>query len=132
MKRYFLISITTFIFLNSGAFDACSYGRPFELRTEHDGVDLCPVLESTDSNYYVMPEVGQRATLTFPVPPIRPGLERTIFAKVSGYYDMHLDSKGTPQSEVVARINSEPGYVTKFALQEYFKWRKEQLAESEK
>ncbi|KPL19637.1 MAG: hypothetical protein AMJ92_02510 [candidate division Zixibacteria bacterium SM23_81] len=129
---------TGFWQLNSFAVDY-SQDVPFEFHdisassaTGHDGVDLRSVLESTDANYYVMPEVGQRAYLTFPVPPPKLNSERTVFAKVSGYYDMHLNASGKPKSEIVHRILSEPGYVTKFALQEYFKWRSDQLEKAEK
>jgi hypothetical protein len=97
----------------------------------HDGADLRATLGASDGDYYVMPEVGQVAHLTFSVPPRQPGLERTIFAKVSGYYDMHLDTSGQYQSDTIDRIAFEPGYVVRFALQEYFKWRSEQLAKSE-
>jgi hypothetical protein len=97
-----------------------------------DGADLRSILESLDGKYYVMPEIGQHALLIFPVPPSKPGLERSIFAKVSGYYDMHLNASGPPQTETIDRIASEPGYVVSFSLQEYFKWRSQELTKTEK
>ncbi|UCG31023.1 MAG: hypothetical protein JSV53_03885 [candidate division WOR-3 bacterium] len=93
----------------------------------HDGDDLCAVLESSDRNYYVMPEVGQRAYLTFPVPELKPGRGRTIFAKVSGYYEMHLNARGMPQMAKIKRILTESDYVVRFALEEYQKWLDEQV-----
>ncbi len=97
-----------------------------------DGTDLLAVLSTTDGDYYIMPELEQYANLTFPVPPRKPGLNRTVFAQVSGYYDMHIDTSKPPQSEILNKISYEPGYIVKFTLQEYFKWRKEQLAKTEK
>lgn len=93
----------------------------------HDGDDLCAVLESSDRDYYVMPEVGQRAYLTFPVPELKPGRDRTIFAKVSGYYEMHLNASGMPQMAKINRILTESDYVVRFALEEYQKWLNEQM-----
>jgi hypothetical protein len=124
--------------LNSFAVDY-SHDVPFEFQeisassmAAHDEADLRDVLAATDGNYYVMPEVGQRAELTFPVPPSKPGLKRTVFAKVSGYYDMHLDASGPCQTDIIDRISIEPGYVVKFALEEYLKWRQQQLANVER
>jgi hypothetical protein len=97
-----------------------------------DGTDLLAILRSTDGDYYTMPELEQYANLTFKVPPRGSELKRTIFAKVSGYYDMHLNASGSPQSEILNKISYEPGYIVKFTLQEYYKWRKEQLAKTEK
>jgi len=37
MKHYFLMSLTAVILVTSGVFSLCSYGRSFDLRTEHDG-----------------------------------------------------------------------------------------------
>jgi len=102
---------------------------PFELREisassmiGHDGEDLCTVLERCDDSYYVMPEVGQRASLTFPVPELKSGSKRVVFAKVSGYYEMHLNVSGLPRLKKIQRILSEPDYVVRFALEEYQKW----------
>jgi hypothetical protein len=78
-----------------------------------------------------MPEVGQIAHFTFSVPPGQAGLERTLFAKVSGYYGMHLDTSGQYQADTIDRIAFEPGYVVRFAVQEHSKWKSEQLPKSE-
>jgi len=96
----------------------------------NDGTDLSAILESSDHSYYIMPDVGQHANLTFPAPPLKPGFKRTLFAKVSGYYDMHLDATGHPQYDILNRIFTEPGFVTKFSIDEYQKWRNEQLAKA--
>jgi hypothetical protein len=96
--------------------------------TDDNGEDVRALLEDSDHNYHIMPETGQRASLVFPVPPAKAGLKRTLFAKVAGYYDMHLDATGPPQFEIANRLRTEPGFVAKFALEEYFKWRSERLA----
>jgi len=87
-----------------------------------DGIDLKNVLEASDKSYYEMPKTGQRAYFTFPVPEFSPGYERSVFAKVSGYYDIHMNKTGEPQSELIRRIAFEPGFPIKYSLQEFSKW----------
>lgn len=127
---------TGFWQLNSFAMDY-SAEVPFEFQeisassmVGHDGTDLCAVLESSDRNYYVMPEVGQHAVFTFPVPTLKSDKERVVFAKVSGYYNMHLNANGPPRFKKIHRILSEPDYVVRFSLEEYFKWRSRYVSKS--
>jgi hypothetical protein len=96
----------------------------------HDGADLRGILSSTDQKFYVMPETGQIATLLFPAPPSKPGYERTVFAKVSGYYDVRPKADGPVQAEVLNRITFEPGYAAGYALEEFMKWKSEALRAS--
>jgi len=119
--------------LNSLAMDY-SPEVPFEMQeisastmVGHDGRDLCAVLDSIDKNYYVMPEVGQHAVFTFPVPESTSGNERVVFAKVSGYYEMHLNARGPFRYDKIKRILSEPDYVVKFSLEEFHKWHNEMI-----
>jgi hypothetical protein len=97
--------------------------------TGYDGADLLGTLDSTDGGYYVAPEKGQTATLVFQVPTGEPSRERAIFAKVSGYYDMHMKAAGPAKRETLNRIAFEPGYPARFALEEFMKWKAE-LAQS--
>lgn len=87
-----------------------------------DGIDLKNVLETSDKSYYDMPDIGQRAYLTFPVPEFNPGYERRVFAKASGYYDIHMKKTGEPQNELIRRIAFEPGFPVKYSLWEFSKW----------
>ena len=50
MKHYFAMSLTVLILVMSGVFCLHSYGRPLDLRTEHDGTDyrVKIVLDSED------------------------------------------------------------------------------------
>lgn len=93
----------------------------------HDGADLLGTLDSTDGRYYMTPEVGQTATLTFRVPPQNAGLERAVFAKVSGYYSMHMNTNRPPQTGLLNRISFEHGFPVRFSLEEFVKWRTGQL-----
>lgn len=90
-----------------------------------NGADLRSNLDSTDGRYYVCSRTGQKAFLVFSVPDQAPGTARTIFAKVSGYYDLHLTAKGSPKSDILQRIAYEPGFPVRFAIEEYHKWQSE-------
>lgn len=87
--------------------------------TAHDGTDICDILEGADSNYYVMPETGQQAFLVFSAPELQPDVERTVFAKVSGYYDLKINTDEPPQYEKISRILSDPDYAVIFSNNEY-------------
>ena len=122
---------TGFWQLNSFAIDYSEEATPEYLEIAgssmigHDGADLGALLRATDKRYYVMPETGQKATLVFPAPPVKAGCVRTLFAKVSGYYDIRAKAEGAPMAEILERIANEPGYPVSFALEEYAKWKSE-------
>jgi hypothetical protein len=89
----------------------------------HDGNDLRAALDSVDGIYYTAPDVGQTARLSFLVPPVAAGETRTVFAKVSGYYDIHHPEVGARQDSLLRRIWEEPGFYARFARDEYGRWR---------
>lgn len=89
------------------------------------GTDIRAALNKTDQVYYAMPKNGDRAELTFKAPVLKPGRERTVMAKVSGYYDIHLDAQGGTRMDVLGRLQNEPGFAGRYGLDEYLKWKKE-------
>lgn len=91
--------------------------------TSNTGELLHTMLDSTDHVYYSQPNVGDAAELMFQAPPPRSKYVRTIFAKVTGYYDIHLKSEGPMRSDERMKIAYEPGYFVKFALKEYWRSR---------
>lgn len=93
-----------------------------------DGTDIAALLRAADREYYVAPEYRQCADLVFREPPPREGLERTVFAQATGYYDIHMTAFGPTCTDELGRIEHEPGYVTRLALKEYLKWRDRQFA----
>ena len=80
-----------------------------------------------DNNYLVMPDIGDRAALTFRSPPQSYGMDRSVFVKASGYYDIHLKSEGEPQLELLYKLHTEPGFVVQHAFKEYLRWKKENM-----
>ena len=65
---------------------------------------------------------GEQTELVFPAPPVPAGLERTVFVKASGYYKVHVDATGQPQTELAERILAEPGFAARYCFREYLRW----------
>ncbi len=95
---------------------------------DQDGRDVRAKLQAVDGDYLVAPDRGNRTDIRFAVPPLTASLERTVFLKATGYYDIHLKPSGPPQTDVLERIAREPGFAAQFALEEYNKWQKRLLA----
>ena len=91
---------------------------------DSNGVDIRPLLASTDDCYFAMPNTGDNAEVVFPVPPSSIGTERTLFLKASGYYDIHMGALGEPQHDTLIKIRREPGYAARYAWGEYLQWQK--------
>jgi hypothetical protein len=91
---------------------------------DNDEADITSILENIDCDYYAMPFKGQKAVLTFPVPEPIPGMKRTVFAKVNGYYDIYLDASGEPQTEILKEIENNPDFIIKYSLLKNAEMRK--------
>ncbi len=89
------------------------------------GRDVRSLLELEDRNYLTMPNVGDRAEVTFLAPPRQAGGLRSVFVKASGYYDIHLDAGREPQAGLLGRVLDEPGYIVRYSARQYLQWKKE-------
>jgi hypothetical protein len=87
---------------------------PSEAR-DYNGIDLRTVLETTDDHYHLM-YTSDRADLTFIVPPIRKGYQRTYVLKSTGYYTVNLPAEGEPQTELIDRFINEPYAFGQYSL----------------
>lgn len=92
---------------------------------DSSGRDVREALAQNDGAAYVMPKTGDWGTITFLSPPRLPGLDRTVIAKASGYYDIHLKAEGPTRADILRRIQTEPGFAARYALKEYLRWAKE-------
>lgn len=90
---------------------------------DEEGRDWLTELRSTDDSYYEMPRTGDRAFLTFPAPPERPGMERTVFLHSRGYYRLHLSEDGEPDAITLREITETPGAAARHAAERYAEWR---------
>jgi hypothetical protein len=93
--------------------------------SDSQGRDVRDALSLTDGQYFSMPKTSDWADLVFIVPPRQESLSRSVFAKASGYYDIHLKSGGEPQVEILEKIRTQPGFVIQHAMKEYQKWKAE-------
>lgn len=94
---------------------------------DHTGQDVSGLLTGTDNQYLAMPNIGDSAKIVFISPPKTASMNRTIFLKANGYYNIHLQSVGEPQYELLNRIHTEPGFAIKKAYKEYVNWKKENM-----
>ena len=89
------------------------------------GVDVLGTLLEQDDRYLDFPRTGDRAEVIFPAPEPAPGLDRTVFARTAGWYEIHLYSRGAPpDSAGLERLTREPGYAVRSALREYAEFRR--------
>ena len=94
---------------------------------DHNGQDMREVLTKNDKNYLIMPNIADRSELVFESPPHLDGMDRSVILKANGYYDIHLESSGEPQTELLERFQAEPGFVVQYMFKEYRKWEKNYL-----
>ena len=87
--------------------------RPVRARAS-DGADLRAVLRESDGRAYAMNE-GERADLVFTVPPSLPGRQRSVVARMSGYYTVLVPSAEPGQAALFSRLVAEPGALAESA-----------------
>ena len=96
------------------------------------GRDVRESLAATDNSYLEASSRGERMELVFPAPPKKPGLERTVFVKASGYYKIRIDPQGEPKTELITRVLGEPDFAARYTFREYLKWEAGLRAELER
>jgi hypothetical protein len=79
-------------------------------------------LARTDDAYYVMPEIGNEATVNFLEPPAVSGKARTIFLHSRGWYRLHMADDVKPDVEQLQLVSDVPGAVLAFAADKYSAW----------
>ena len=92
-----------------------------ERAVDQSGRDARGLLAASDGAYLVSPNRGDWTELAFEAPPLGEGLERTVLVKASGYYKVHLEARGEPQSELIERVLEEPGFAARYSLREYLR-----------
>ena len=88
---------------------------------DQDGRDVRASLAATDGNYLVASKRGDRTELTFRAPAPKPGLDRTVLLKVSGYYDVRADAACEPRLAAFERLLHESGAAARYALEKYLR-----------
>jgi len=115
---------------------AVSYGAGQEVRINRvaaqsartsDGKDVLPDLAASDGRYYQMPSTADRAEISFPAPPRKNGMNRTVFLHTRGWYQLHLRESGEPDKSAIAKIMLVPGEATRFAVDRFAEWRRGEI-----
>jgi len=96
---------------------------PFEARDEA-GRDVRTLLNRHDGKYYEMPRIGNHAALRFHAPPPSAGMTRTVFLHSRGYYNLHLDPQGAPQTTILEQIENVPDAAARLAAAQYAEWQR--------
>lgn len=84
---------------------------------DHEGEDVRRLLAKNDDKYLVMPDIGDSIDLVFTAPPGKKGMQRSVVLKAGGYYKVHLKPGGEYQSTLIDRLNNEPGFTIRYALE---------------
>ena len=88
-----------------------------------DNKDVLPDLTAADDRYYAMPYTTDRAEITFPAPPRKAGMQRTVFLHSRGWYQLHLGANGEPDDASFVKLISVPGAPVQFAADRFAEWR---------
>ncbi|MBV9083975.1 MAG: hypothetical protein JOZ62_14955, partial [Acidobacteriaceae bacterium] len=92
---------------------------------DNQGRAVLAQLRAVDDQYYVMPTTADWADVDFVVPARRAGRQRTIFLHSRGYYTLHLQNGGEPDTHAIAQIQNVPETPAHFAAAAYAEWRAE-------
>ena len=91
-----------------------------EEATDQEGVDVTDLLTAADDQYYVMPQPGHYADVTYRVPPLDPDMERTYLVRSEGYYIIHQKNSGPPDEARVASIQADPDGFLRFSMERFW------------
>jgi hypothetical protein len=80
---------------------------------DENGKSVAGEILSDDNTYYVQPEIGNQAVITFPVPEFT-GESRTVFLESKGYYKILRDQKGLPAMKTLRSFRN-PGRMAEFS-----------------
>lgn len=92
---------------------------PLSYAMDEKGQDLCDSMFSIDGRYYSMPDSTSTAKLEFEVPPKTDKLNRSLYLKTTGYYDIHLKKDIPEQTELIEKIFETPGLILEITMNEY-------------
>jgi hypothetical protein len=83
--------------------------------------DVLSALAEVDGRYLDLPSSIDKVEMTFLSPPLKPGLQRSVFVRTVSRYEIRPSLGGAVPTEVASRITGEPGFAARYALEEYLK-----------
>jgi len=88
------------------------------------GEDVRALFDAVDTKYHTMPDTGNYANLTFVAPLKMSEMKRTVFAKVNGYYDIHLSTKNRkPDMRTLGSFKKNPEKAIMYSTRELQQWQ---------
>lgn len=84
---------------------------------DENGLDISSLIRTDDQQYYVQPEIGNEAFITFPVPR-QSTANRTVFLESKGYYHILREQSGKADLKL-ARTFRAPGRMQQFSKELY-------------
>ncbi len=93
-----------------------------ESAIDHDNNDVRDLLLNDDNDYFVMPEIGNRAIMQFPVPEQDESLARSIIMHSKGHYEVIREPDGPAK---ITKLNGfkKPGRLSRFSYENLLEMR---------
>lgn len=95
---------------------------------DYNETDISNLITLNDENYYEMPATGDYFDLEFEAPKTFEGMSRTIFAKTSGYYKIHLPKSNQPDYQFIYSLGMNSGKIVKYSIKKYIEWFNQNLS----
>jgi hypothetical protein len=83
---------------------------------------ILAAIAAADTQYYAMPNTGDRTTVEFTAPPRQDRRERTVILHSRGWYRLHLTASAEPDTAMLQRIAEVPGATVEYSAGLYRKW----------
>lgn len=104
------------------------YEIPLKAAVDHTGKEITPSLNQADGIYHQMPKVNDWFKAEFAAPEKNSGMQRSIFLKATGYYEIRLDKSQPEQTELIHTLIATHGKIVDYSNKRYSDWFKEQFS----
>ncbi|MBN2828892.1 MAG: hypothetical protein JXR56_01075 [Candidatus Cloacimonetes bacterium] len=91
---------------------------------DHNGEDVARLLNTSDDEYFVMPEIGNQAIMTYAVPQQREGYNRSAFLHSRGHYEVIRNPSGKTDVSYLETFR-KPGRLSVFSRERYLHMREQ-------
>jgi hypothetical protein len=81
-----------------------------------DGSDQLAILAAADHRYHELAEYGDWLETSFSLPAVPPGLNRSVFLDVNGYYNPHPPARPEPALRKLRQIRDEEGALAHYGV----------------
>lgn len=89
--------------------------------TDQSGKDRLPDLVADDNSYYSQPNIGDAASVVFPLPaPLQAGMQRSVFLHAKGHYEiLHEAPKHRPDRQALQQRFEQPNSYPLYAREKW-------------